>query len=70
MKLFELQAELFTLNLSGTDYFPLQGYTKIAQNVQGLIAFTVELVKRFSDILKVFTDVTPSRLLQVHRLVS
>jgi hypothetical protein len=38
VKLFELQAELFTLNRSGTDYFSLQGCTKIAQNVQGLMA--------------------------------
>ena len=37
VKLFRLQAEFFNWNLSDTDYFPLQGCTQIAQNVQGLI---------------------------------
>jgi hypothetical protein len=37
VKLFGLQAEFSNLILSGTDWFTLQDYTKIAQNVQGLI---------------------------------
>jgi len=38
VKIFGLQAEFFNWNLGGTEYFSPQGYTKIAQNVQCLIA--------------------------------